>query len=74
MYLMDLGSSHGTFVNKRKLVAEQREPLRDADVIRFGASSREYIVRLSLDKSSGRSDRKRPADSSTDKRKKNEKT
>lgn len=71
MYLMDLGSSHGSFVNKRRLQSEQREPLREGDVIRFGASSREYIVRLSLEKSS-RSERgtKRAADSVSDKRKK----
>lgn len=71
MYLMDLASSHGTFVNKRKLQPEQREPLREGDTIKFGASSRRYIVRLSLDKSS-RGDRgtKRAAESHSDKRKK----
>jgi len=49
---MDLGSSHGTFVNKRKLINEQREPLREGDILRFGASTREYIVRLCYDKNS----------------------
>merc|ERR1712224_912312 len=46
MYLMDLGSSHGTFVNKHRLEKEQRECLREGDEIRFGASSRTYVVRL----------------------------
>jgi len=71
MYVMDLGSSHGTYVNKRKLEGEQREPLEDGDVVRFGASSREYVVRLCLDGGSKSSrGSKRSADSSTDKRKK----
>lgn len=72
MYLMDLGSSHGTYVNKRKLSAEQREPLREGDTIKFGASSREYIVRLAYEKSSSsKRGTKRTADTSaTDRRKK----
>merc|ERR1711879_824408 len=49
MYLMDLGSSHGTYVNDRRLDGEQREPLRDGDTVKFGASSRRYTVRLCLD-------------------------
>jgi len=69
MYLMDLGSSHGTYVNDRRLDGEQREPLRDGDSIKFGASSRRYTVRLSLDKSS-RSGTKRAAETSGDRRKK----
>merc|ERR1712226_1694325 len=52
MYIMDLGSSHGTFVNKRKLINERREPLREGDILRFRASTREYIVRLCYDKNS----------------------
>jgi len=49
MYLIDLGSSHGSTNNKQKLTAEKREVLRDGDIIRFGASTREYHVRLRLD-------------------------
>lgn len=51
-YLMDLGSSHGSSINHKKLVENKREPLKDGDVIKFGASSREYHVRLRLDESS----------------------
>jgi len=50
MYVMDCGSSHGTFVNKRKLQKETREVLQEGDTLKFGASSREYIVRLCLDR------------------------
>ena len=49
IYVMDLGSSHGTFVNKTRLQKKKREPLRDGYVIKFGASTREYIVKLDLD-------------------------
>jgi NIMA-interacting peptidyl-prolyl cis-trans isomerase 1 len=49
IYVMDLGSSHGTFVNDKKLKSKQREALHDGDVVRFGASTREYIVKLDLD-------------------------
>jgi len=49
VYLMDLGSSHGTFKNGKRLEANKREALADMDVIKFGASTREYIVRLDMD-------------------------
>jgi len=74
MYVMDLSSSHGTFVNKRKLEGEQREPLSEGDVIRFGASSREYVVRLCFDRSQKSSrGSKRPADSATESKRKKKK-
>jgi len=49
VYLMDLGSSHGTFKNGKRLEPNKREALADLDIIKFGASTREYIVRLDLD-------------------------
>jgi len=49
MYLIDLDSSHGTTNNKQKLTPEKRECLKDGDIIRFGASTREYHVRLRID-------------------------
>jgi len=58
MYIMDLGSSHGTFLNKRKLSCEQREPLKEGDVIRFGASTRDYLVRLCFEKNDPKSKKK----------------
>jgi len=52
IYVMDLGSSHGSTCNGKKLVKERRVTLEDGSIIRFGASSREYHVRLRLDESS----------------------
>merc|ERR1712176_966155 len=49
LYVMDLGSSHGTFVNSQRLQKKKREVLRDGYVVKFGASTREYIVKLDLD-------------------------
>jgi len=49
IYLIDLGSSHGTSLNKKRVPNDKREVLRDGDIIRFGASTREYHVRLRLD-------------------------
>jgi len=52
VYVMDLGSSHGSTCNHKKLQENKRQSLSDGDIIRFGASSREYHVRLRLDASS----------------------
>lgn len=41
--LHDLGSVHGTFVNKKRV---DSVPLRDGDQARFGLSSRIYIVHI----------------------------
>lgn len=48
MYLIDLDSMHGTKLNEKKLSPEKREVLKNNDKIRFGASTREYIVKLSI--------------------------
>ncbi|KAJ2493786.1 hypothetical protein IWW37_000172 [Coemansia sp. RSA 2050] len=42
--LVDLGSSHGSFVNKRQIPSHQPLNLRIGDQIRFGASSRIWIL------------------------------
>ncbi|KAJ2028295.1 hypothetical protein IWW57_002225 [Coemansia sp. S610] len=42
--LVDLGSSHGTFVNKRPIPSHQPQSLRIGDQIKFGASSRVWIL------------------------------
>jgi len=62
MYCVDLGSSHGSFVNKKRLSGEKREVLKDGDIIRFGASTREYHVRLRVDSD------EEDSDSSTEKK------
>ncbi|XP_052204825.1 uncharacterized protein LOC127809782 [Diospyros lotus] len=43
-YLYDLGSTHGTFVNKNEVKKRVYVDLHVGDVIRFGHSSRLYII------------------------------
>lgn len=45
IYLYDLGSTHGTFVNKEKLPARTFKKLNPFDSVKFGVSSRIYILR-----------------------------
>eukprot|EP00753_Platysulcus_tardus_P009491 PLAT214.5.p1 GENE.PLAT214.5~~PLAT214.5.p1 ORF type:complete len:563 (-),score=214.62 PLAT214.5:1736-3424(-) len=43
-FLFDLGSSHGTFVNRNKVDHKVLKPLRVGDNVRFGVSSRQYVL------------------------------
>lgn len=43
-YLMDLGSTNGTFLNNERLESERYYELLEEDMLRFGQSSREYIL------------------------------
>jgi len=43
-YIMDLGSTNGTFLNEERLEAQRYYELLEKDMIRFGNSSREYIL------------------------------
>lgn len=43
-YIIDLGSTNGTFVNNQQIEAQRYFELREKDVIKFGFSSREYIL------------------------------
>ncbi|XP_003494932.2 smad nuclear-interacting protein 1-like, partial [Bombus impatiens] len=43
-YLIDLDSANGTFVNNVKLEPRRYHELLERDVIRFGYSTREYVV------------------------------
>lgn len=43
-YLIDLGSAHGTFLNKKRLAARTYTPLMVGGVVKFGASTRHYHV------------------------------
>jgi NIMA-interacting peptidyl-prolyl cis-trans isomerase 1 len=56
IYIVDLGSSHGTTCNHKKLKKKKRHVLADGDIIRFGASSREYHIRHRLEISSSEED------------------
>ena len=43
-YLMDLGSTNGTFLNGERLEAQRYHELLPKDVVRFGESTREFVV------------------------------
>jgi smad nuclear-interacting protein 1 len=43
-YLLDLNSTHKTFLNNEAIEDSRYYELREKDVIRFGGSTREYVV------------------------------
>jgi smad nuclear-interacting protein 1 len=43
-YVIDLESSNGTFLNNSKIEPKKYVELREKDVLKFGFSSREYVV------------------------------
>ncbi|KAG0559687.1 hypothetical protein KC19_10G123300 [Ceratodon purpureus] len=43
-FIYDLGSTHGTFVNKRQVKANNYTPLHVGAVVRFGLSTRLYVL------------------------------
>uniref|UniRef100_A0A182MU13 FHA domain-containing protein n=1 Tax=Anopheles culicifacies TaxID=139723 RepID=A0A182MU13_9DIPT len=43
-YIIDLESANGTFVNNKKIEAKRYLELREKDVLKFGFSSREYVL------------------------------
>lgn len=44
-YLYDLGGTHGTEVNKMKLPVRAYQQVKPFDIIKFGVSSRYYVLR-----------------------------
>ncbi|XP_051133912.1 FHA domain-containing protein DDL [Andrographis paniculata] len=43
-YLMDLGSTNGTFINDNQIEAKRYYELIEKDTVKFGNSSREYVL------------------------------
>lgn len=43
-YLMDLGSTNGTYINDKRMEAQRYYELFERDTIKFGNSSREYVL------------------------------
>lgn len=44
LYVIDLESTNGTFLNNRKIESRRYYELREKDVLKFGYSTREYVV------------------------------
>ncbi|KAF3692191.1 Smad nuclear-interacting protein 1 FHA domain-containing protein SNIP1 [Channa argus] len=43
-YIIDLGSSNGTYLNNQRIDPQRYYELREKDVLKFGFSSREYVL------------------------------
>jgi smad nuclear-interacting protein 1 len=43
-YLIDLNSANGTYINNKKIESSKYVELLEKDVIKFGYSSREYVL------------------------------
>ncbi|KAI5628956.1 smad nuclear-interacting protein 1, partial [Silurus asotus] len=43
-YIIDLGSGNGTFLNNQRIEAQRYYELKEKDVLKFGFSSREYVL------------------------------
>ncbi|XP_043939589.1 smad nuclear-interacting protein 1 [Protopterus annectens] len=43
-YIIDLGSANGTFLNNQRVEPQRFYELKEKDVLKFGFSSREYVV------------------------------
>ena len=44
VYLRDLDSTNGTFLNGERIEAQRYIELREQDALKFGESSREYVL------------------------------
>merc|ERR1712127_784383 len=44
VYLYDLNSTHGTFINKRRIPPHTYAEIHVGDLLSFGASTRKYIL------------------------------
>ncbi len=44
LYLMDLGSTNGTFLNGERIEPQKYYELLHQDALKFGSSSREYVL------------------------------
>jgi len=43
-YVIDLGSSNGTYLNNTRIEAQRYYELKEKDVLKFGYSTREYVL------------------------------
>jgi hypothetical protein len=45
LMIIDMGSAHGTFINKQEIKKDEFHQLKVGDFLKFGASTRSYIVK-----------------------------
>ena len=43
-YIVDMNSANGTFINNEKVEPQRYVELKERDVLKFGFSSREYVM------------------------------
>jgi len=43
-YIIDLGSSNGTYLNNQRIDSQKYVELMEKDMLKFGYSSREYVL------------------------------
>ena len=43
-YIIDLGSGNGTYLNNQRIDPQRYYELKEKDVLKFGFSSREYVL------------------------------
>jgi len=43
-YIIDLGSSNGTYLNNQRIDPQKYVELMEKDMLKFGYSSREYVL------------------------------
>lgn len=55
-YLIDLDSANGTYINNKKIDPRKYFELLEKDVIKFGYSSREYVLLHENSKDEGMDD------------------
>lgn len=61
-YLIDLESANGTFINNKKIEPKKYVELLERDVIKFGFSSREYVLLHENSKDEAMDDDVKPED------------
>eukprot|EP01047_Picozoa_sp_COSAG01_P100356 COSAG01_NODE_30221_length_620_cov_1.297505_2_plen_111_part_01 len=53
IFVCDLGSTHGTFLNKKRLAPKHNMELAPGDVLRFGESTRLHRLKLPTSAAAG---------------------
>ena len=43
-YIIDLGSANGTYLNTERIEPQRYYELKEKDMVKFGFSSREYVL------------------------------